>query len=265
MKNLLITIVMFAVLIIVPNQSDAQRHEVLPNSSELKLRMHDNSMFVVIFDRRIYDSPTSLFRLSNVKPGTHRLVIKKRYGRYGSDKTVYNGSIKIPPRSVVSARINRYGRFEITRVSDLHRGYNGNNGNSNYNNNYNGNNHNNNNGHYNRPLLDLPRLQNSIRRAGFESDKLKIARQAVSSHRVKANQVYRIMTMFSFESNKLKFAKFAYKHCIDKRNYYLVNDAFSFSSSIRELDNYIGAYQSDYYDDDWGNYNNNNRSYYDNR
>ena len=270
MKNLLITIVMFAALIIVPNHSDAQRQEVLTNSSELKLRMHDNSMFVVIFDRRIYDSPTSLFRLSNIKPGNHRLVIKKKYGRYGSEQTVYNGNVKIPPRSVVNARINRYNRFEITRVSDLHRGYNNHNGNSSHNN-YNGNNHNNsgnynnNNGNYNKPLLDLPRLQNSIRRAGFESDKLRIARQAVSSHRVKSNQVYRIMMLFSFESNKLKFAKFAYKHCVDKRNYYLVNDAFSFSSSIRELDNYIGGYQSDYYDDGWDNYNNNNRSYYDNR
>ncbi len=101
-----------------------------------------------------------------------------------------------------------------------------------------------------------------MRHASFENDKMKIARQAVSNHRVKANQVYRIMMMFSFESNKLKFAKFAYRHCIDRQNYYRVNDAFTFSSSIRELDNFIGGYQSDYYDDGWNN-NNNNRSYYD--
>jgi hypothetical protein len=90
--------------------------------------------------------------------------------------------------------------------------------------------------------------------AGFESDKKLIAEQAISSHRVKAIQVYRILTMFSFESTKLKIAKFAYGYCIDKNNYYLVNDAFSFSSSIRELNNYIGNYRSDYYDDGWRNY-----------
>ena len=84
-----------------------------------------------------------------------------------------------------------------------------------------------------------------------------IAEQAISSHRVKAEQVYRILLMFSFESTKLKVAKFAYNYCVDKRNYYRVNDAFTFSSSIRELNNYIGNSKSDYYDDDWGNYNNN--------
>ncbi|MCF6365220.1 MAG: DUF4476 domain-containing protein [Bacteroidales bacterium] len=246
MKKLIFTLVMFAALIAVPKQSEAQRQNVLNNGSELEFRMYDNSMFVVIFDRRIYDSPTSLFRLSNIKPGNHRIVIKKRYGRYGSDRIVYNGSVKIPPRSVVYARINRYNRFEITRVTDI-AGYG-----SGYNNN------NNNNGYYNKPMLDLPRLQTSMRHASFENDKLRIARQAISTHRVKANQIYRILMSFSFESTKLKLAKFAYRHCVDKRNYYLVNDAFSFSSSIRELDNYIGGFQSDYYDDDWDDYNRGN-------
>jgi len=247
MKKLIFTLVMFGALIAIPKQSEAQRQDVLHNGSEFKFRMYDNSMFVVIFDRRIYDSPTSSFRLSNVKPGNHRLVIKRRYGRYGSEQTVYNGNVKIPPRSVVHSRINRYNRFEITKITDIG-GYGG--GYDNYND-YN-------NGHYNKPMLDLPRLQTSMRHASFENDKLRIAKQAISTHRVKANQIFRILMSFSFESTKLKLAKYAYRHCIDKRNYYLVNDAFSFSSSIRELDNYIGGYQSDYYDDDWDSYNRGN-------
>ena len=183
--------------------------------------------------------------------GSHRLVVKQRIGgRYGAFRIIYNGNINIRARSRVKAKINKYNRLVILNVTPI------------YNDGYN-----NGGGYYNKPLLDIARLQNSMRRASFESDKKIIAEQAISTHRVKANQVYRILMMFSFESTKLKVAKFAYRYCIDKRNYYLVNNAFSFSSSIRELNNLIGSYRSDYYDDDWNYYNRNNydnHSYRDN-
>ena len=247
MKNLIITLV-FLGAIFAPKSSEAQKYH-----SELILKMYDNSMFTVIFDRKIYNVPTSQFRLSNINPGSHRLVIKQRIGgHYGALRTVFNGNINIPQRSLVRARINKYNKLDIRSVTRL-----GGNSDNNYYNNHS----NRNNGHYNKPLLDLGRLQYSMNNANFESDKRMIAEQAISSNRVKSDQVYRILMMFSFESTKLKVAKFAYRHCIDKRNYYRVNDAFTFSSSIRELNNYIGNYRSDYYDDDWGNYNNNNNNH----
>ncbi len=242
MKKLIIILV-FLGAVFAPKSSEAQRYR-----SELILKMYDNSMFTVIFDRKIYDNPTSQFRLSNINPGSHRLVIKQRIGgRYGALKTVFNGNINIPQHSLVRARINKFNRLDIKNVTRLG----GNSGN------YYNNRGSNYNDHYNRPLLDLGRLEYSMNNASFESDKRMIAKQAISSNRVKAEQVYRILMMFSFESTKLKVAKFAYRYCEDKRNYYRVNDAFTFSSSIRELNNYIGNYRSDYYDDDWGNYNNN--------
>lgn len=252
MKNLIITFVLLGA-IIAPKSSEAQRYH-----SELTLRIYDNSMFTVIFDRKIYDVPTSQFRLSNINPGSHRLVVKQRIGgHYGALRTIYNGNINIPQRSVVRARINKFNRLDIRSVTPLGGSQGGN---------YYNNRGNNYNSRYNKPLLDLGRLQRSVNNASFEGDKKRITEQAISSNRVNAEQVYRILLMFSFESTKLKVAKFAYRHCIDKRNYYRVNDAFTFSSSIRELNNYIGNYRSDYYDDDWGNYNdnyNNNNYNYD--
>jgi len=248
MKQLIFTLAFLGVLL-APEYSEAQRY----GSSELRLRLDNNAMFTVIFDRKIYDVPTSLFSLSGIMGGSHRLIVKQRVGgRYGAFRTIYNGNINIRAHSRVKAKINRYNRLVILNVTPIHNSYNnGGYGNSGYNNG----------GYYNKPLLDVARLQNSIRRASFESDKRIIAEQAISAHRVKANQVYRILTMFSFESTKLKVAKFAYRYCIDKRNYYLVNNAFSFSSSIRELNNFIGNYRSDYYDNDWNYY---NRNRYDN-
>jgi hypothetical protein len=46
------------------------------------------------------------------------------------------------------------------------------------------------------------------------------------------------MLLFDFESTRLTFAKFAYKYTFDKGNYYKVNDAFQFESSIEELNQF---------------------------
>ena len=54
-----------------------------------------------------------------------------------------------------------------------------------------------------------------------------------------AAQVKAMMGLFSFEESKLDFAKFAYDRTHDIGNYYKVNDAFSFESSIEELNEHI--------------------------
>jgi len=244
MRKLLFTIVFFGVLFLSPNFVEAQRGNLHRNSSELKIRMYDNSMFVVIFDRRKYETPTSYFRLSDIRPGNHKIIIKRKYGRYGSESILYRGNINIPTRSIVKAKVNRYNRLIINRIVPIDDG-----------------------GdyvdpdNYQKPNLDLARLRNSLNRASFDGDKQRIAKQAISRHRVRANQIYQILLMFSFESSKVKLAKYAYRYCVDKRNYYVVNDAFTFSSSIRELDEYIRNNSRDGYNDNWDSY---NRDYYDN-
>ena len=45
--------------------------------------------------------------------------------------------------------------------------------------------------------------------------------------------------LFSFEDSKLDFAKYCYGYTYDLGNYYMVNDAFDFESTIEELNNYI--------------------------
>ncbi len=250
MKRLIFTLAVLGVLI-TPEISEAQRYG---GRSELRLRMYNNAVYTVVFDRKIYNLPSNVFSVSGIMGGSHRLIVKQRVGgRYGAFRIIYNGNINIPAHSVVRARINRYNHLVIKSVMP-------NNGGG-YDDGYYDDG-----GYYNKPMLNLPSLQNAMRKASFESDKKIIAEQAISTHRVKANQIYRILTMFSFESTKLKVAKFAYRYCIDKQNYYLVNNAFSFSSSIRELNNYIsrsgGAYDNwnyyrrDYddsprYNDDW--------------
>ncbi len=73
----------------------------------------------------------------------------------------------------------------------------------------------------------------------FDSSKLTLAKQVVSSNPMSASQILGICKMFSFENNKLDFAKYAYSHCVDQNKYYLLNEAFTYDASKRELDKYI--------------------------
>ncbi len=78
-----------------------------------------------------------------------------------------------------------------------------------------------------------------ITKESFDSSKLTLAKQVVSANPMTASQILGICQLFSFESNKLEFAKFAYGYCVDRNKYYLLNDAFSYESSKRELDEFI--------------------------
>jgi len=83
---------------------------------------------------------------------------------------------------------------------------------------------------------------NSVSSKDFEDSKLTIAKQITGSNCLTAAQVKRMMGAFDFEDSKLEYAKFAYGKTFDVGNYYKLNDAFEFESSIDELNEYINKY-----------------------
>ena len=87
---------------------------------------------------------------------------------------------------------------------------------------------------------DLSDVRNSISDKSFEDSKLTMARQVAGANCLESAQVRDIMRLFTYESSKLEFAKLAYPRTHDIGNYYKVNDAFEFESSIDALTNYIG-------------------------
>jgi hypothetical protein len=88
---------------------------------------------------------------------------------------------------------------------------------------------------------DFSGVKSSISSKSFEDSKLQVAKQVCGSNCLLSGQVREIMQLFSFEDTRLEFAKFAYGHTYDLGNYYKVNDAFQFESSIDDLNRYIGA------------------------
>ena len=47
------------------------------------------------------------------------------------------------------------------------------------------------------------------------------------------------MLLFSFENNRLEIAKLAFRKTVDKQNYFMLNEALTFSSSKDELARFI--------------------------
>ena len=52
-------------------------------------------------------------------------------------------------------------------------------------------------------------------------------------------QVKELMSLFTFENNKLELAKYAYRKTVDQKSYFQVMDALTFSSSKDELARFI--------------------------
>lgn len=86
---------------------------------------------------------------------------------------------------------------------------------------------------------DFEALKASIGSKSFEQTKYTMATQVLGDRCMFVSQVKQVMLMFSFEETRLDFARFAYDHTYDIGNYFMVNDAFTFESSIEELNTYI--------------------------
>jgi hypothetical protein len=82
-------------------------------------------------------------------------------------------------------------------------------------------------------------LMNTVAAQGFDSNRLASAMQGIRMNGATSVQVADLMGLLSFESRRLELAKFAYAYVADPQNYFVVNDRFSFSSSVRELNRHM--------------------------
>ncbi len=73
----------------------------------------------------------------------------------------------------------------------------------------------------------------------FDSNKLTEAKNYASKSNLSAQQIKSITQKFTFDSNRLDFAKAAYTNCRDKANYFVLKSAFQFSSSYSDLEEYM--------------------------
>ncbi len=93
---------------------------------------------------------------------------------------------------------------------------------------------------YNKPS-NFYSLKQKINSEYDEQNKLAIAKNWITTKKLAATQIYELLMLFSYETTRLDFAKYAYDYCSDTDNYSYLNKAFSNSRNINELNNYISA------------------------
>ncbi len=90
---------------------------------------------------------------------------------------------------------------------------------------------------------DFESAKASIKSKSFEDSKFTVAKQILGSNCMLSSQVKEVMQLFDFENTKLDFAKFAWGKTFDPGNYFKLNDAFQFESSIDDLNKYIEGHK----------------------
>ncbi len=224
-------------------------------NSELFISRADSSMFAVMLDGMNVGAPARSFTLTDLTPGYHRIQLTKpsvggsATGRAMAPEVLYDGFVNVPEASRVTAVNSDRAQLGVTSIIPLIQyilgilGQGGQNGS-------------NNGGGMGQgfpwgwpPLgpqamasTDFELLKATIDGKTFDSDKLSILRMAMMNNHFSTNQVTQLVSLFDFESNKVTAAKVLYAKVIDKGNYYLVNNAFDFPSSSRELTEYITGF-----------------------
>jgi hypothetical protein len=90
---------------------------------------------------------------------------------------------------------------------------------------------------------EFEKVKKSIYSKSTEDSRLSAARQVIAANCFLCEQVKAIILLFGFEDTRLELAKYAYGYTYDIGNYYQLNDAFTFESSIKELNEYINSFR----------------------
>ncbi len=226
-------------------------------SSKLELRLWDNSFFSVEIDYKKYPSLVSKFTISNLAPGKHFIKVIRKIQRPNGyhASVVFQGYVDIPARSRITAKITHKRRFEIIKIRPLkpthptRRGHNSHHGSHTHG--YNAHSSVGVNTHHSTAACQaIPvmtestfyQLKASMDFVSFDSKRLEIAKQALAFSMVSSEQVLELLNLLTFDCNRLELAKFAFERTYDKQNYFIVNNAFTFSSNISALNQYINTY-----------------------
>ena len=90
---------------------------------------------------------------------------------------------------------------------------------------------------------DFAQAKESLRREWFENTRLETAKQIIDRSYFTSQQVREMVLLFTFENNRLDIAKYAYGKTVDKGNYFVINDAFTFNNNKEALKEYIRQYK----------------------
>jgi Domain of unknown function (DUF4476) len=213
----------------------------------------NNSDLKIEVDGRRFNMQDNSINLSNLNEGYHTVKIfkDKRKNRNGfgngngngfgfgkKQDVVYNSSVYLKRGFHLDITVNRFGKVLVDErrmdrndewYNEDEDEYDDHNGGGGWNNGY---------GNV-MSSREFESVKEQIRKEWFENNRLTSAKTIIDKNNFTAQQAKEMVLLFGFENNKLEIAKYAYRKTVDKQNYYVVNDAFTFSSSKEELARFI--------------------------
>ncbi len=86
---------------------------------------------------------------------------------------------------------------------------------------------------------DYVNMEKMLSDASIESSRLEMAKTFLHNRSITCEQLKGFLKTFFVDHNKVEYAKFAYSKTADKQNIYKLYDVFSFSSSKKEISDFI--------------------------
>ncbi|MNK10459.1 hypothetical protein D3C87_284830 [compost metagenome] len=243
MKNLYFT---FALVLI---------GSTLAHGSELILRVKRNGQHIVSASNQTQTNNYNTYQFYNLLGGNTQVKVVDKY----NGQVIFKNNLLIPDGYQITAELDAFGNMTIvgnTPIVSTNGGWTGNVGTIDYGNtgngNYGGHGHHGNhcgtypnggNGGYNpgqnTNAVYFSQFVSSLKAESFDSSRLQNAKVYASKVNLSASQIKEIAATFTFDTNRLDWAKAAYGACYDKGNYFLLRDTFTFSSNYSELQDYI--------------------------
>jgi len=210
-------------------------------SSTLNLALNGGNSYTVYLDGEQYQT-SSTIRFQDLFPGRHTLSVIQK-SNYNSS-SLYNGFVDIEDGQELYGTITN-GNLTISTY---------NNGGFNHNNQYDEyeyyhNDYTPSGDYYNYGMSHqvFNQLRNDFRHS-TDSRKARMLVQRAQRHGITSNQAKHLLQKFSFDSQRLTTAKQITNSVVDRENYFIVGETFTFASNKRSFLKFINRN---------GNYNNN--------
>lgn len=199
-----------------------------------------STQFKVEVDGRTFEMKNNSITLGYLDAGMHQVKIyrTKNHNGYGFEQRqiIFNGSVQLRRGFHTDITINRFGKV-MTDESRIDVTDQWNDDEDDY--------YDSNDGGWSGGNADIMSsrefsdLKTQLAKEWFENNRLKSVKVILDKNHVTTQQVKELMLLFTFESNRLEIAKYAYCNTVDQRNYFRLNDALTFSSSKDELARFL--------------------------
>ncbi len=229
-KILLLTILAAAAL-----NTQAQNSPKLPGV--IRIRLDDERPIVVSIDNRRYDKPGRRITLDQVRAGRHEISVY-RYTDNGNGnqsakaKLVYSGSLKVKSDHLYDIIVTPFSGMDVEEKCCV----------SERNNQQPPTSPKPSGPAYDNRIMEaaaFQTLRDNLRNQITDSGRMDLVKAALNNNRINTEQAKALIMDLNFDSSRVDLAKWMYPKVVDPKNYWQLNDAFSFQSSKDELNNFL--------------------------